>query len=94
MNGEKKKCVISKPLAVREMYDFYIEGKSSENKEPQLIAHFHLPDREVDEVHLCCDETGKVILLYSFKYDIRIWGDIDYVPQKIDSQFDPFCGQH
>ena len=93
-NGEKKKCVISKPLAVREMYDFYIEGKSGENKEPQLIAHFHLPDREVDEVHLCCDETGKVILLYSFKYDIRIWGDIDYVPQKIDSQFDPFCGQH
>ena len=88
-DGTKHRCVISESLPIREMYDFYIEGSESQ-KEPTLIAHFHLKDEDVEEIAIACDETGKVVLLLSIVYDIKIWADIDYVPQKIDPRYDPF----
>jgi hypothetical protein len=82
---------------MREIYDFYIEAESESYLEFPLLAHFHLGNEKNDkmeELALACDETGKVILLLGITYDIKIWADIDYVPQKIDPQYDPFCGQH
>ncbi|HRU50820.1 MAG TPA: hypothetical protein P5543_01345 [Planctomycetota bacterium] len=94
-DGTKQRCVLSEPLPIREMYDFYIENlENTSNKEPALISHFYLSNENVEEVSLACDETGRILLLLSTVYDIKIWADIDYVPQKVDSQFDPFCGQH
>jgi hypothetical protein len=91
--GIRRRCLVSDSLPIREMYDFYIEGLSAE-VQPQLIGHFHIAPDEVEEVRLACDETGAMVLLLSTVYDIKIWADIDYVPQKVDAQYDPFCGQH
>jgi hypothetical protein len=94
-DGTKQRCVISEPLPIRELYDFYIEGiENAVCPEPALISHFYLGDTSAEEVSFSCDETGRVLLLLSTVYDIKIWADIDYVPQKVESQFDPFCGQH
>lgn len=94
-DGTKQRCVISEPLPIRELYDFYIEGiENAVCPEPALISHFYLGDTNAEEVSFSCDETGRVLLLLSTVYDIKIWADIDYVPQKVESQFDPFCGQH
>lgn len=94
-DGSQYRCALSKPLPIREMYYFYIENlEENADTEPQLIAHFNLTDEDVDEVTLACDETGRVVLLLSTTYDIKIWADINYLPQKVDIQYDPFCGQH
>ncbi len=92
-DGTRYRCALSQSLPVREMYDFYTE-EEIEGNSPQLISHFHLGDVEAEEVTLACDETGRVVLLLAKVYDIKIWADIDYVPQKMDSQYDPFCGEH
>lgn len=92
-DGSRYRCALSQALPMREMYDFYIENRTEEN-EPHLLSHFHLDEVEVEEVTLACDETGRVVLLLAKIYDIKIWAEIDYVPQKVDAQYDPFCGEH
>lgn len=94
-DGSRYRCALSESLPIREMYDFYIEGLSASSyKEPKLISHFGIENNNNEEMVLACDETGRVVLLLSCIYDIKIWADIDYQPQKVDAQYDPFCGQH
>ncbi len=92
-DGSRYRCVISPSLPIREIYDFYLEALEEE-QEPGLIGHFHLWEQTPEEAYLACDENGRIILLFSVIYDIKIWADIDYVPQRIDVQYDPFCGLH
>lgn len=91
-DGRRYRCILSPSQPIREMYDFYIEDESAARK--SLVAHFYLAQEEVEETALLCDETGRLVLLLSVIYDIKIWADIEYVPQKLDPQYDPFCGQH
>jgi hypothetical protein len=92
-DGSRYRCAVSAPLPVREIYDFYVESGDTAAPYP-ILAHFYLANEEPEELALACDETGRIVLLFSIIYDIKIWADIDYVPQKIDPQYDPFCGQH
>ncbi len=92
-DGSRYRCALSQSLPIREMYDVYLEDENPIS-EPQLISHFHLDEVDAEEITLACDETGRVVLLLAKMYDIKIWADIDYVPQKVDSQYDPFCGEH
>lgn len=93
-DGSRYRCVVSSPLPAREIYDFYVEGSENPALPYPILAHFYLANEEPEELALVCDETGRIVLLFSIVYDIKIWADIDYVPQKIDPQYDPFCGQH
>ncbi len=94
-DGSRYRCALSESLPIREMYDFYIENlPDALYKEPKLISHFCIENNDNEEIILACDETGRVVLLLSCVYDIKIWADIDYQPQKVDAQYDPFCGQH
>ncbi|WP_372369284.1 hypothetical protein [Candidatus Uabimicrobium sp. HlEnr_7] len=95
------KCAISEPLPIREKYEFYVEqptenGPFDQNQpvDENTAARFNLDEEETDEATLVCDERGKLRMLTGALYDIEIWADIEYVPQKMDIHYDPFCGHH
>jgi hypothetical protein len=93
-DGSRCRGIISETLPIREMYDFYVEDENVVGAKA-LISHFHLLEKEsISEIAIACDETGRVSLVLSMIYDIKIWADIDYIPQTLDPMYDPFCGQH
>ena len=100
-DGSTYKCAISEPLPIRENYEFHIEQPSEDGPfdpnsepDPSTVTRFQLDEEETDEATLICDERGHLIMLTSSPYDIQIWADIEYVPQKMDIHYDPFCGHH
>ncbi len=98
-DGSRYRCAISEPLPIREKYEFYMEdysenGSFDPNSDPTLLAKFSLDEEDTDEATLILDERGQLIMLTTALYDIQIWADIEYVPQKMDIHYDPFCGYH
>lgn len=100
-DGSRYKCAISEPLPIRESYEFHIEAPSTEapfdptaEPDPSKITKFEISEEDTDEATLICDERGNLVMLTSSPYDIQIWADIEYIPQKMDIHYDPFCGHH
>ncbi|HNZ67601.1 MAG TPA: hypothetical protein PKM32_09530, partial [Planctomycetota bacterium] len=62
--------------------------------DPSRVLKFQIDEEETDEATLVCDERGRMVMLTCSPYEIKIWADIEYVPQKMDIHYDPFCGHH
>jgi len=100
-NGSEYHCALSEPLPIRESYEFHVEDPEEtdfsgtvEETDPSKVVKFQLDEEETDEATLVCDERGRMVMLTSSPYEIKIWADIEYVPQKMDIHYDPFCGHH
>mgnify|MGYP006300407699 FL=1 len=100
-DGTKFRCAVSEPLPIRKEYEFHVEPPSEDgpfdpqsDPDPSMVTRFRIDEEETDEATLICDERGRMILLTSSPYDIQIWADIEYSPQKMDVHYDPFCGHH
>jgi len=95
-DGKEYRCAISEPLPIRDRYEFHIEvpGQVEADPDNERVVKFSLNEEETDEATLILDERGHMIMLTSSPYDIQIWADIEYVPQKMDIHYDPFCGHH
>ena len=100
-DGSKFRCAVSEPLPIRKEYEFHVEPPSEDgpfdpqsDPDPSMMTRFRIDEEETDEATLICDERGRMILLTSSPYDIQIWADIEYSPQKMDIHYDPFCGHH
>ncbi|HON45031.1 MAG TPA: hypothetical protein PLR86_06780, partial [Planctomycetota bacterium] len=100
-NGEEFKCALSEPLPIRESYEYHVESPDEtdfsgtvDETDPSRVLKFQIDEEETDEATLVCDERGRMVMLTCSPYEIKIWADIEYVPQKMDIHYDPFCGHH
>ena len=100
-NGEEFKCALSEPLPIRESYEYHVESPDEtdfsgtvDETDPSRVLKFQIDEEETDEATLVCDERGRMVMLTCSPYVIKIWADIEYVPQKMDIHYDPFCGHH
>ena len=101
-DGTKKACCISEALHIKKKLAFTLEDELDENAEQEgepdpdanIIARFELDEDETEEVTLICDEDGALILMTKCLFDITISTEIEYEAQKVDYNYDPFCGQH
>lgn len=92
-DGSKKRCCVSPALTMTDVYEFNISS-AQEGAESEPFAKFEVSPDELEEVTLCLDENQRLIMLTKCLFDIEIYSDIQFVPQKADMNYDPFCGYH
>lgn len=91
--GETKDCALSLAVHIRDEYEFKLQ-EEDDNTEEEIIARFHMDADKTDEATLICDQDGKLIMTPNCLFEIEIYAEIEYVAQKVNSEFDPFCGLH
>ena len=100
--GASKYCSLSQSLTIREDYEFKVFDTESQeasesmdpNDEGKLVARFQIDDDATDEATFIVDQDGKTIMMTKCLFDIEIYADIEFTAQKVDINFNPFCGQH
>ncbi len=85
-DGIEKACTMSGPLHRRDNYEYKVQD--------QIVARFKLKEDDIDEANLICDEDGQMGMTTHCLFDPEIYAEIEYIAQKMDVQFDPFCGSH
>ncbi|WP_372366190.1 hypothetical protein [Candidatus Uabimicrobium sp. HlEnr_7] len=93
-SGETKDCTLSLAVHIRDEYDFKLQEAEGEDPSDDLVARFEIDESETEEATLICDQDGKLVMTSNCLFDIEIYAEIEYVAQKVNAEFDPFCGTH
>lgn len=92
--GETKDCILGLAVHIRDEYEFKLKEMENEDPSDEIIARFEMDESETEEATLICDQDGKLIMTRNCLFDIDIYAEIEYVAQKVNAEFDPFCGTH
>ncbi len=99
-DGTTKACCISNAMHIRHHLEFCLEDADSDPNAPKkeedrnIIAEFEIDEDTTDELTLVCDQDGRLIVMTKCLFEITIWAEIQYEAQKLDYNYDPFCGLH
>lgn len=92
--GETKDCTLSLAVHIRDEYEFKLQEAEGEDPSEDVVARFKIDESETEEATLICDQDGKLVMTSNCLFDIDIYAEIEYVAQKVNAEFDPFCGTH